>query len=305
MIIASKVSLCIHHQTMDTEGMSLQPYIIVEPTAPKTPLIVDSPHSGRIYPADFNYSCPLPLLRQAEDSYVDELVAVASEAGATLVTAEFPRSYIDVNRAENDIDPAILAEAWPDVLKPSERTLLGLGLVRRLCKSNVPVYAKPLSVAEVKQRIEKFYRPYHAALDSVIKQCVAEFGECYFVNAHSMPGQNFENRLLRRPDFVLGDRDGTSCDVAFTRYAQTILQDLGYSVALNDPYKGVEIVRRYGQPQKGQHVVQLEINRRLYMNEQTLEKTEGFAQLQKNLTVFFQTLASDLANIEPERLAAE
>jgi N-formylglutamate amidohydrolase len=284
--------------------MSLQPYILLEPTAAKAPLVVDSPHSGRIYPADFAYVCPLPLLRQTEDSYVDELVAGAREAGATVLTAEFPRSYMDANRAENDIDPALLAEAWPEVLQPSERTLQGLGLVRRLCKSNVPVYAAPLTVDEIKRRIATFYRPYHAALAKVIEQRVAEFGECYLINAHSMPGQSYENRMIRRPDFVLGDRDGTSCDLSFTRHAADILQDMGYSVALNDPYKGVEIVRRYGKPQAGQHALQLEINRRLYMNEQTLEKTEGFAKLQKNLTAFFQNLATEVMSV-PDRLAAE
>lgn len=285
--------------------MALRPYIIHEPTTSKTPLLVDSPHSGRIYPADFYYACPLPLLRQTEDAYVDELVAGATEAGATLLTAEFPRSYIDVNRAEDDIDPLLLDEPWPQPLNPSDRTLLGLGLVRRLCKSNVPVYAAPLPAKEIHKRIEKFYRPYHAALESLVQGRIDLFGECYLVNAHSMPGHGYDNKIQARPDFVLGDRDGTSCDVVLTRYARTILQDMGYSVALNDPYKGVEIVRRYGQPHQGRHVVQLEINRRLYMNEQTLEKTSGFAQLQRNLTQFFKTLAEDLAQAIPDRMAAE
>ncbi len=285
--------------------MSLQPYILSEPLAAKTPLVVDSPHSGRIYPADFGYSCPLALLRQTEDSYVDELIMGAVNAGGTVITAEFPRSYIDANRAEDDIDPAVLSEPWPTTLKPSARTLLGLGLVRRLCRSNVPVYAAPLSVAEVQERIEKFYRPYHAALANTLSQAVSEFGECYLINAHSMPSQSHENRLVRRPDFILGDRDGTSCDPSFTRRVQNILLDMGYSVALNDPYKGVEIARRYGQPQSGQHALQLEINRRLYMNEQTLEKTEGFARLQKNLTEFFQILAAEIISAVPDRLAAE
>lgn len=285
--------------------MSLQPYIITQPVVNESPLLVDSPHSGRIYPADFNFSCPLPLLRQTEDSYVDELIAGAVQAGASVITAEFPRSYIDVNRAENDIDPLLLEEPWPEKLQPSERTLLGLGLVRRLCKSNVPVYAQPLSVGEIQQRIEKFYRPYHAALAQLVDDRKKKFGECYLINAHSMPGQGNENRTLPRADFVLGDRDGTSCDPSFTRYVHHILLDMGYSVALNDPYKGVEIVRRYGRPQHGEHALQLEINRRLYLNEQTLEKTSGFTQLQKNLTSLFQILASDLADSGPDKLAAE
>ena len=285
--------------------MSLKPYVITEPAAASMPLIVDSPHSGRIYPADFDYACPLPLLRQTEDSYVDELIAGAPDAGATVITAEFPRSYIDVNRAETDIDPAILAEPWDGILEPTERTLLGLGLVRRLCKSGVPVYREPLPAAEIKRRIEEFYRPYHAALALLLADRMQTFGECYLINAHSMPSQSSESRSARRPDFVLGDRNGTSCDVSFTRRVRDVLQEMGYSVALNDPYKGVEIVRRYGQPQRAQHALQLEINRRLYMNEQTLEKHDGFERLRADLTALFGVLKAALVRDMPDRLAAE
>lgn len=288
--------------------MALQPYIILDISPAevlRAPLVVDSPHSGRIYPADFAFTCPLPMLRETEDSYVDELIAGATETGAAILMAEFPRSYIDVNRAEDDIDPAVLAEPWPEPLVPSERTLQGLGLIRRLCKSSVTVYREPLPVAEVKRRIEEFYRPYHAALHKMVTGRMAEFGECYLINAHSMPGQNHERIGTSRPDFVLGDRNGTSCDPSFTRRVRDILQEMGYSVALNDPYRGVEIVRRYGQPEVGQHALQLEINRKLYMNEQTLEKHEGFARLQKNLTAFFRSLTSELICETPDRRAAE
>ncbi|HEU0117184.1 MAG TPA: N-formylglutamate amidohydrolase [Alphaproteobacteria bacterium] len=288
--------------------MALQPYLILKSSRPnvvQAPLVVDSPHSGRAYPPDFEYACPLQLLRQTEDSYVDELVAGAAEAGATVIVAEFPRCYIDLNRAEDDIDPAVLGEPWPISLQPSDRTLQGLGLIRRLCRSGVPVYREPLKVAEVQKRIENFYRPYHGALEKTLAKKMSEFGVCYLINAHSMPGQSSEGLSSARPDFVLGDRIGTSCDPSFTRRAREILQDMGYSVALNNPYMGVEIVRRYGLPQQGQHALQLEINRKLYMNEQTLEKTAGFARLQKGLTTFFQLLAAELIEDMSDRLAAE
>lgn len=266
--------------------------------------MVDSPHSGRIYPADFEFTCPLPLLRQTEDSFVDELIAGATGAGATIIVAEFPRSYIDVNRSEDDLDPAVLAEPWPLPLAPSDRTLQGLGLVRRLCKSSVPVYRAPLEVSEVQKRIEKFYRPYHEAVQRTVEQRIKDFGICYLIDAHSMPSQSSENRGARRPDFILGDRIGTACDVTFTRRVRDLLQDMGYSVALNDPYKGMEIVHRYGKPKEAQHALQLEINRKLYMNEQTLEKHDGFLRLQQNLTTFFEALAAEL-NGELDKMAAE
>jgi N-formylglutamate deformylase len=285
--------------------MSAQSYLLFEPTVPSAPLVVDSPHSGREYPDDFDFECSLDLLRQTEDSYVDELVSSAAQAGATVVAAEFPRCYIDVNRALDDIDPAVLAAPWPTPLNPSQRTLLGLGLVRRLCKSNVPVYRAPVPLAEVQRRIEECYRPYHAALEKIITARLRQFGECYLIDAHSMPSQSHEGQASRRPDFVLGDRDGESSDPAFTGRVCTLLREMGYSVALNDPYKGMEIVRRYGQPRAGKHAVQLEINRRLYMNEQTLEKHSGFARLQADLAAFFRALADDLMRDRPEQLAAE
>lgn len=285
--------------------MAFRPFTILEPIASLAPLVVDSPHSGRIYPADFAYACPLPLLRQTEDNYVDELVGGAAEAGATVIMAEFPRSYIDVNRAEDDIDPALLTEPWPEPLNPSDRTLLGLGLVRRLCKSGVPVYNAPLPPAEISRRIAALYHPYHDALEKAVARRMQLFGESYLVDCHSMPGHGGDSRSPRRPDFVLGDRNGTGCDPSFTRRVRDLLNEMGFTVALNDPYKGVEIVRRHGQPQANRHALQLEINRRLYMNEQTLEKNDGFNKLRDSLTSFFKALAAELAQQMPDRQAAE
>jgi N-formylglutamate amidohydrolase len=199
----------------------------------------------------------------------------------------------------------LLAGVWPAPLQPSARTLLGLGLVRRLCKSGVPVYRRPLAIAEVQKRIDEFYRPYHEALQKAVARRMEQFGVCYLIDCHSMPGQGSEYFASSRPDMVLGDRQGESSDPAFTGRVRNLLQDMGYSVALNDPYKGMEIVRRYGNPQAGQHALQLEINRKLYMNEITLEKHAGFARLQKDLTMFFQALAGELKQQEPDRVAAE
>lgn len=285
--------------------MKPSPFTLIESALAPVPLVVDSPHSGRNYPADFNFACPLPLLRQAEDFMVDRLIAVAVDAGAAVVAAEFPRSYIDVNRAEDDIDPAVLAGRWPSPLAPDDRTLIGLGLVRRMCKSGVPVYGAPLPIIEVQKRITDFYRPYHAVLDATIAKRVQVFGHCVLIDAHSMPGRGNETGNMARPDFVLGDRQGASCDPSLTRQAQHLLQELGFSVALNDPYKGMEIVRRHGRPQEGRQALQLEINRRLYMNENSLTLHEGFGRLQQALTQFFRSLVAELMQAGPEQLAAE
>lgn len=285
--------------------MTLSPATITAPKGALSPLVVDSPHSGRIYPADFAYTCPPPLLRHTEDFLVDELIAGATSAGATTIAAEFPRSYIDVNRAENDIDPAVLAEAWDAPLELTDRTALGLGLVRRLCMTGVPVYAAPLAIRDVKHRIETCYRPYHAALAEAMTQRVKLFGAGYLIDCHSMPSRSQDDTTLSRADFILGDRYGTSCDLSFTRIANDRLHELGYSVILNEPYKGMEIVRRHGDPATGRHALQIEINRRLYMDERKLEKHDGFARLQRDLTSFFEALAAELIRKTPLPLAAE
>jgi N-formylglutamate deformylase len=284
--------------------MVFAPVTILEPAGSPSPLVVDSPHSGRNYPADFAYICPLPLLRQTEDFLVDELVAGAIKAGATIIAANFPRSYIDANRAENDIDPAVLAEEWDAPLMFSERTALGLGLVRRLCMTGVPVYEAPLAKSDIKQRIENLYRPYHAALAGAVEQRLRLFGASYLLDCHSMPSRSQDDAHAFRPDFILGDRNGTSCDPAFTSKVRDLLQEMGYSVALNEPYKGMEIVRRYGQPAAGRHALQIEINRRLYMDERRLELHEGAEILKLNLTAFLVSLAASLQAV-PEQLAAE
>ena len=285
--------------------MQFNPITITQPTGTLSPLVVDSPHSGRDYPSDFAYACPLHLLRQTEDFLVDELVMGATKAGATLIAADFPRSYIDVNRAENDIDPAVLAETWIAPLELTERTSMGLGLVRRLCMTGIPVYAAPLRNEEVLSRIKNCYRPYHAALDEAINQRLHLFGHATLLNCHSMPSRSQEDMSLPRADFILGDRNGTSCDPAFTRMVTDRLMEMGYSVALNEPYKGMEITRRHGVPAKSQHALQIEINRGLYMDERRLEKNDGFTKLQSNLTELFTSLAVMLSAPTSVPLAAE
>lgn len=260
---------------------------------PRTPLVVDSPHSGRDYPPDFGYSCPLHQLRRTEDFCVDELVDVATEAGAAFIAATVPRAYIDFNRAEDDIDPALLSSLWPTALNPSERTLLGLGLVRRMCVAGVPVYDAPLAPAIIAERIARFYRPYHAHITAAMDAAHARFGAAYLVNCHSMPDRA-DAKSDPRPDFVLGNRCGQSCDASFMHLVRECLQARGYSVALNDPYPGVEIVRRHGAPEQGRHALQMEINRRLYMDEDRLAKHEGFASLRDDLRHLFHNLADTL-----------
>jgi len=262
-----------------------------DPWGPPLPLVFDSPHSGTWYPPDFGHAVPMAVLRQAEDTHVERLFAAAPAAGAVLIEALFPRSYIDVNRALDDIDPALLAEPWPPEvppgrLNPGEKCRLGMGLVRRLALPGLPLYDRALPVAEVRGRIERCYLPYHDALDAALGGLHARFGAVWHVDCHSMAARGSEmtpDGAVVRADFVLGDRDGTTCAPDFTELVRSVLAAKGYDVRVNDPYKGAELVRRHGDPRAGRHSLQIEINRGLYMDEPTREPNARFRQTAADL----------------------
>ena len=265
------------------------------PDGEALPVVFDSPHSGSDYPDDFWYSCPFDLLRQAEDAYVDELFGFAPKTGATLISALFPRSYIDVNRAVEDIDSQLLEEPWPGPVSPSEKTRVGMGLVRRVCKPGVAMYDHKLTVREVRNRIDRYYRPYHRALTEAVEDAHRAFGAAWHVNCHSMPSSGRPHgpaSSWERADFVLGDRDGSTCTPSFRRMIQATLERMGYEVRINDPYKGVELVRRFGHPRRGYNSIQIEINRRLYMNEETLERSYNFPRLKRDIDTLVKSIAA-------------
>jgi len=265
-----------------------------DPVVPALPLVLDSPHSGTHYSADFDHLPPRALVRQAEDTYVEELYNAAPAAGATLVEALFPRAYIDPNRHVSDMDPAVLEEPWPGPLAPTRKTELGMGLVWRLAHGGVPLYARRLPLADVERRIALYYEPYHAAVTAAIDERHERFGAVWHLNCHSMPAVGdvmSEDPGRPRAEFVLGDRDATTCEPEFTAFVAATLSGMGYEVAINDPYKGVELVRKHGRPAERRHSLQIEVNRRLYMNEATLEKNAGFAALQADLARLLDALA--------------
>ena len=259
---------------------------ILEPVAEPAPVVFDSPHSGTDYPDDFGSIAPVSVLRRSEDAFVDELFAAAPGHGAPLIAANFPRIYIDPNRDLIDLDPAMLDGPWPDPLVPSRKTELGVGLIWRIMPPDSQLYDRLLSVAEVRGRIERCWKPYHHAVATAIDETHRRFGKVWHVNCHSMPAMGnaaSEDGPVPRAEFVLGDRDGTTCEAGFTAFVAGELRDMGYDVKINEPYKGVELVRRYSDPARGRHSLQLEINRKLYMDEKTIQKTAGFTALQADM----------------------
>lgn len=255
------------------------------------PLVFDSPHSGTVYPDDFDYVCDFAQLEKAEDKAVDDLFASAPDYGAAFLAADFPRSYIDVNRCVTDIDEHVLDEPWPETLNPSARSGAGIGLVRRIVRPGLPLYDHPLSVNAIRHRIETYYVPYHAALAGLITDAHDTHGQVWHVNCHSMPPQSsfagqpgmFRAYPARNPDFVLGDRDGTTCSLDFTHALRDHLRHQGYTVAINDPYKGVELVYRYSDPAAGKHSIQIEVCKSLYLEEDLVTKSKNYNALKDEL----------------------
>ncbi|CAG9176786.1 N-formylglutamate amidohydrolase [Cupriavidus pampae] len=274
-----------------------QPYVLHLPEGESGALFLDSPHSCTQYPADFGYDAalPLPLLRQAEDTFVDELYAGAPARGIPLLCAGFPRSYLDANRGLEEIDEKLLDAPWPDAKQETSKTRLGKGLVWRVLDTGEALYARKLSVAEVQARIREYYVPYYAQLQQLSDRAVARHGHVFHINCHSMPSQAAqyatEHPGIAHPDFVVGDRDGTTCDKRFTDRVEGLLKDMGYDVWRNHPYKGVEIVRVVGRPQENRHSLQLEVNRKLYMDEAGLAHNAGFVTLRRNLEALMDELS--------------
>jgi len=265
------------------------------PAEPQVPLVLDSPHSGHEFPPDFGSVLSEFDLREGEDCFVDELYLPATERGVGLIAARAPRTYIDANRHAGDIDLALMeGGAWPGNVVSSGKARIGKALVWRTLDDGRALYERRLSVAEVQGRIERFHRPYQRALQERIDATQARFGASWHIDCHSMNAvagaQGEGGAGTPRADFVLGDRDGTTCEAPFTEHVRSVLAGFGYDVKINDPFKGVELVRAYSNPVERRHSLQLEINKRLYMNEATRKKSAGFDALQKHLALLVDSL---------------
>ena len=262
--------------------------IAPEPSSKTVPVIFDSPHSGSIYPDDFNHALTTDVVRRAEDAFVHDLYGAAPEHGAVLLHALFPRSYIDPNRRANDIDESLLSESWPGGAKPGPKAKWGIGLIRKKDPHGV-YYNRQLTVAEIQQRLQAYYEPYHQTLAATFDYIHQRFQQVWHINCHSMRDRpaTVDNPW---PDFCVGDRDGTTCDPAFTNLVVETLREMGYRVAVNKPYKGVELVKRYSDPSNHKHSLQIEVCRALYMDELAVKPHAGFAKLQRDINVLIRKI---------------
>lgn len=275
-------------------------------TAGTTPLVLDSPHSGTLYPDDFRHACDMAELRQAEDTHVEVLYDFAPSMGVAWVEALFPRSYLDVNRNVTEVDTSMLDGEWLGEVEADAKALskvrLGKGLVWKVTDNGVPLYKRKLTTAELQSRIERCWQPFHSAVAAAIDAAHARHGYSIHIDCHSMPAVSGPYSTdfpgLVHADFVVGDRDGTTADPRLSRRICAHLEGLGYSVSYNHPYKGVEIVRRHSDPARHRHSIQLELNRRLYMDEKTFELTPGC----ESLKVALRSLVTMLLATDPRAL---
>ncbi len=265
------------------------------------PVIFDSPHSGTAYPKNFNYSCDLNNLRKIEDAYIDDLFSAAPNMNAQFLTALFPRSYIDVNRAIDDIDHTLIDGNWPahihGDITPTSRSDSGIGLISRLIKPGMPIYNRLLCPDEIMNRVKTYYEPYHDTLCTLLNNAYYAYGKFWHINCHSMPSSSaypkrkptLLGNIIRPSDIVLGDSDGRTCSREFLHTLRDFWTNKGYRVTINDPFKGVELVNRYSRPTQGKNSIQIEINRALYMNEETGEKNKNYETLKTHCTEMIQT----------------
>jgi N-formylglutamate amidohydrolase len=286
----------------DKSTFAVEPPIeIVRPSGAVRPLVLSSPHSGNVYPAAFVATSRLdPLtLRRSEDAFVDELFAAGPGAGAVLLKARFPRAFVDPNREPYELDPGMFRESLPDyVNRTSPRVGAGLGTIARVVANGAEIYEGKLPFAEAEARIEQLYRPYHGALTALLDETTERFGGVWLIDCHSMPaigGPTDRDPGKRRVDFVLGDAHGTSCARWVIEWAEAYLHGLGYTTTRNDPFAGGFITRHYGRPDARRHVLQIEINRRLYMDEERIQRGPGFGALAAHLGEFVTAAAGRAA----------
>lgn len=283
--------------------MSSGPYILHQPSVPRSCAVFSSPHSGTAYGKEFlERSCLTELqLRSSEDAFVD--LFLGETVQAPVLKACFPRAYVDLNREANELDRAIIAGANGQPTNP--RIAAGLGVIPRVVAKGRAIMHGKMTLAEAKERLVKCYDPYHSALRTLIENQCRRFGQCHLFDFHSMPGTVLSSvpKRQKRPDVIIGDRYGTSCDRWLSDAVAEIFRNAGFEVAHNAPFAGGYITRRYGEPGQGVHAVQIEIDRGLYMDEEKIVPLPDFNHFRAKM----EGLVNKLAALPPavHQMAAE
>lgn len=271
----------------------------VEPGLQPGPLVIDVSRSGTSYPPEFLLGAVQDSLHRKLSPYVERIVMPSRREGATVLMALFPPSFVDPNRPVDDIDPAILEQGWPTPLQPQQASQkAGSGLIHTLDADYRPLYFAPLPVADIRNRVDNYYRPYHDTLSDLLAQRKDGFGVAFQLSCHSMSSIGPRDGI-RRPDICLGDLDGVTTSPVYRDLAAGIFQRHGFEVALNKPFRGNELIRRHADPANGIHSLQIEVRRDLYLDEGTRIPHDGIRVLQNCIV----ELAAAVRRLSPTELA--
>ncbi len=279
----------------EVAALAAAPFRVHAPARQTAPFVFASPHSGRRYPASFLAHSRLTAtgLRRSEDAFVDELFESAAAVGAPLLAAEFPRAYLDANRAPGELDPAMFDGPLALPLEPTgPRVAAGLGVIPRIVRDGAEIYRGRLPAGEAARRLSSLHQPYHAALGALLALTRRRFGVAVVVDCHSMPS------AAAVPDIVIGDRYGVAASHVLMRHAERAFQSHGFSVARNVPYAGGYTTHLHGRPARGIHAMQIEINRALYLDEERIAKTARFLEIKDRIAAVLRLLTA----IEPVQL---
>ena len=269
-------------------------YELKMPARRDTGTIFASPHSGRDYPRVFLRRSVLNehAIRSSEDAFVDQLVAAAPDHGAPLLAARAPRAFVDVNRGAEELDPALIRGVARSSHNP--RVSSGLGVIPRVVGGGREIYRGKISYGEAQARLEEHWHPYHARLQALIEEARLLFGRSVLIDCHSMPHEAIESLCRHRrekPEIVVGDRYGAAADVEIVERIEAVFVAEGFKVARNTPFAGAYTAQTYGRPSRGSHVVQIEIDRALYMNETELRPNGNFDAMRRILSRVIAELA--------------
>lgn len=267
--------------------MSQEPFHLAEPAELNSAVLFASPHSGRHYPWDFLDRSILDerAIRSSEDAFVDQLFASVPRHGAAFLTANAPRAYVDLNRGADELDPALIKGLRHS--HSNARVTSGLGVIPRVVSGGRAIYRGKITLGEAQRRLNSYWHPYHRALQALLDQRRARFGQAILIDCHSMPHEavaGLASRNCSAPQVVLGDRFGASADSRIVEQVEAAFTRAGFITSRNTPFAGAYMAHHYGRPSRGQHVVQVEIDRALYMNEASIRPSANFHAVRDRLS---------------------
>jgi len=267
--------------------MSSGAYRLSLPKKRNSCVVFASPHSGSRYSAAFLSSSVLDQrqIRTSEDAFVDVLFGAAPLFGAPLLAAVQPRAYVDLNRSIDELDPGVVAGIAKSANNP--RISSGLGVIPRVVSNGRAIYRGKIGKQEATRRLQDVWVPYHACLEAQLGESFGLFGKSVLLDCHSMPHEAISSVNHGRsgcPDVVLGDRYGAAAEPDMVARIEAAFMGAGLNVARNAPFAGAYTAQHYGRPSRGQHVVQIEIDRSLYMNEKTIRPNGNFDELKALIT---------------------